>query len=191
METTTSSNMQRALLAPGSITRNRHRDRYRRPMWWSGFETYGDTQFPFWKTSGPSRKNSNRCIVTTTVNLTSQWSEWPTSFKERINCWESTRIESKQIGDQQVGSCRRTRSLTKWLGADYDQDIDSTRNCWPQTTEDSTQWKSFSTTLRIPKSSRTAKAPTTAATSTAKAVKRMISTRLQETQHLTIYIWVG
>jgi hypothetical protein len=50
-----------------------------------------------------------------------------------------------------------TRTFTKSLGADYDQDLSPRSSHRPQRTEDSTVWKSFSTTSPIQKSSRTAK----------------------------------
>jgi len=74
-----------------------------------------------------------------------------------MNQCESTPIESKQIGEQRDSSRRTTSTFTKSPGADYDQELCPKYSRWPQTTEGSTVWKSFSTAPPIQKSIRTAK----------------------------------
>jgi len=153
------SNMQRAFSAHGTITCTQHRDKHRWPIRWSGFETCGETQTSVWKTSRPSWKKSKRYMATRRENSMWQWSVWSISIKERMNQWESTPIESKKIGEQRDGSCRIRRTITKSLGADYDQDLSPGSSCWPQRMESLTVRQSFSTALPIQKSSRTATSP--------------------------------
>jgi len=151
------SNMQGAFSVHGTINRTRHRDRHRWPIRLSGFETYGETQIPVWKTSRRSQKKCKRCIATRNENSLRQWNVWQTSSKERMNRWESTPIESRQNGEQRDGSHRITWTFTKSLAADYNQDLSPRSSRWPQRTDDLTACKTFLTAPLIQKSSRTAK----------------------------------
>jgi len=93
-------------------------------------------------------------MVITAEHSTQQWWVRPTSSKEWMNLWECTENESKQMRDQRDGSRRTTRTFTKSLGADCDQDLSPRRSCWLRRTEDLTVWKSISTALPIQQSRR-------------------------------------
>jgi len=67
-EIPTKSNMQHAFSAHGTIPGTQHRGRHRWPFWWSGFETYRETQIPVWMTLRPSQKKCKICIATRTEN---------------------------------------------------------------------------------------------------------------------------
>jgi len=143
----------------GTFTQTQHRERHRWPIEWSGFDTSRESQIHVWKTWWPSRKECKRCMGTRTD--TSMWesSVWPSSSKKQMNWWESMSIKSRQIGEQLDGSQRITKTFTKSLGADYDQDLSPRLSRWLQRMQDLTVWKSFSTAPPIQKSYQIAKSP--------------------------------
>jgi len=111
-------NYKGRLLSPWKPIGTLNRERHRLPIRLSGIETYRESQIPDWNTFKPARKKCRRCTVRRTEHLIRLWSVWPTSSKEHMIQLESTPIESKQIGEEQDVSRRRTRTFTKSLPAD-------------------------------------------------------------------------
>ena len=95
-------------------------------------------------------------MASRTKNSLRQWSVQQTSSKERIHWWESTPIESKQIGEQRDDIRKTTRTLTKSLPTGYDPDRCPSAIDWPHRTEDLTVWKRLSPAPPIQMSSRIA-----------------------------------
>jgi len=108
-----------------------------------------------------------------------------------MNWWESIAIKSKQIGEQRDGFRRKTRTFTELLHMDNAQDWSPGFSLWHQRMGNFTTWRNFSTAPQIQMSSHTVWSLNSNSQSTARAVRRIIATRREETQLSNIHIRAG